>query len=156
VKKLIVLLAFILPYSCYCQEVYLLRTIQSQKAFNIQKCSGTVSYKCEDQKWLIKLQYNKDQDELSWSFYQVVSPPYEGKSLFENESKKMVIPIKDLKSKKLTIEEVLNSPASAGKIFSTSLSHQQQWNDGVSWSFMQPYECDGENIPTLSFKKINK
>ena len=152
-KKLIVLLAFIWPYSAYCQEVYLLRTIESQKSFNIQKCGGTFSYKCEDQKWLIKLQYNKDQDELSWSYYQVVSSPYEGKSLFENESKKMVIPIKDLKKKKLTVEEVLNSPASAGKIFSTSLKHQQQWNNGVKWSFMQPYEFDGENIPTLSFKK---
>lgn len=152
-KKLIVLLAFILPYSAYCQEVYLLRTTQSQKAFNIQKCSGTVSYKCEDQKWLIKLQYNKDQDELSWSFYQVVSPPYEGKSLFENESKKMIIPVKDLKMKNLTIKEVLSSPVSAGKIFSTSLRYQKQWNDGVSWSFMQPYEFDSENIPTLSFKK---
>ena len=152
-KKLIILLAFILPFSCYCQEVYLLRTIQSQKAFNIQKCSGTESFKCADQKWLIKLQYNKDQDELSWSYYQTITPPYEGKSLFENESKRMVIPIKDLKKKKLTVEEVLNSPISAGKIFSTTLSHQQQWNDGVTWSFMQPYESDRENIPTLSFKK---
>ena len=152
-KKLIILLAFILPYSCYCQELYLLRTTQSQKACNIQKCGGTFSYKCEDQKWLIKLQYNKDQNELSWSFYQAVPPPYEGKSLFENESKKRIIPIKDLKMKNLTIEEVLSSPVSAGKIFSTSLSYQQQWNDGVSWSFMRPYEFGADNIPTLSFKK---
>jgi hypothetical protein len=153
VKKLIILLAFILPFCCYCQEVYLLKTIESQKPFNIQRCTETVSVKYQDQKWLIKLNYDKDKDELSWSYYKPIGPPYEGKSLFENESKKMVIPIKDLKRKKLTIEEVLNSPASAGKIFSTTLSNQQQWNDGVTWSFMQPYESDGENIPTLSFKK---
>jgi predicted transcriptional regulator with HTH domain len=153
VKKLIILLAFILPYSCYCQEVYLLQTIESQKPFNIQRCGENVSLKYKDQKWLIKLNYDQDKDELSWSYYKSIYPPYEGKSLFENESKKMVIPIKDLQKKKLTAEEVLNSPASAGKIFSTSLSHQQQWNDGVTWSFMQPYEFDGDNIPTLSFKK---
>ena len=152
-KKLIILLAFILPYSAYCQEVYLLKTIESQKPFNIQRCGENVSLKYKDQKWLIKLNYDKDKDELSWSYYKSICPPYEGKSLFENESKKMVIPIKDLKRKNLTAEEVLNSPASAGKIFSTTLSYQQQWNDGVSWSFMQPYEFDSENIPTLSFKK---
>jgi hypothetical protein len=128
-------------------------TIESQKPFNIQRCGENVSFKCKDQKWLIKLQYNQEQNELSWSYYKTICPPYEGKSLFENESKKMVIPIKDLQKQKLTIEEVLNSPASAGKIFSTSLKHQQQWNDGVTWSFMQPYEFDGDNIPTLSFKK---
>jgi len=153
VKKLIILLAFILPYSCYCQEVYLVKTIESQKPFNIQRCGENVSCKYKDQKWLVKLNYDKDKDELSWFYYESICPPYEGKSLFENESKKMIIPIKDLKMKNLTIEEVLSSPASAGKIFSTSLRYQQQWNDGVSWSFMKPYEFGGDNIPTLSFKK---
>ena len=61
--------------------------------------------------------------------------------------------MKDLKRKKLTVEEVLSSPASAGKIFSTQDRSQQQWNNGVSWSFIKPYEFGGDNIPTLSFKK---
>ena len=149
----VMLLAFILPYSCYCQEVYLLRTIQSQEAFDIPKCGGSVSFKCKDQKWLVKLQYDKDKDELSWSCYEAISSPYQDKSLFENESGKMIIPVEELKMKHLTIKEVLSSPASAGKMFSTQDGSQQQWNNGVSWSFMKPYEFGGDNIPTLSFKK---
>jgi hypothetical protein len=153
VKKLIILLAFILPYSCYCQEVYLLMTIQSAQPFNIPRCGESVPFQSKDQKWLIKLQYDKDKDELSWSGYEPICAPYEDKSLFENESQKMIVAIKDLKRKKLTVEEVLSSPASAGKIFSTQDRSQQQWNNGVSWSFMNPYESGGDNIPTLSFKK---
>ena len=65
----------------------------------------------------------------------------------------MLISKKDLQIENLTIEEVLNSSASASKIFSNNLNYQKQWNNGVSWSFIEPYEFTGDNIPTLSFKK---
>jgi hypothetical protein len=156
VKKLIILLAFILPYSAYCQEKYLVQTVQSQKEFNIERCGKITPFKVKDQKYVIRLRYDKNENKLFYAFYEPIYPPYEGKSLFNNMSKERLVSERGLRVKNLTIEEMLNSPISASKLFSTQLSHQQQWNNGVSWSFMEPYESDGENIPTLSFKKINK
>lgn len=156
-KKLIVLLAFILPFSCYCQEVYLLRTTQSQKEFTIQRCGYQETFKSKDNKYVIKLRYDREQNQLFYAFYEEIYPPYDGKSLFNNQGKERAISENSLKVKNLTIQQILNSPICAGRIFSTDLSYQQQWNDGVSWSFLKPYELSGDgtgdNIPTFSFKK---
>lgn len=152
-KKLI-LLSLICNLSLYSQEVFLLRSITSQKPFNIQKCDTSLLYNCKDQKMVIRLRYEKQTDELFFCFYEVVHPPYEGRSLFENEMKEVLISSKDLKQEKLTPDKMLICPIFASKMFSTQLSHQQHWNDGVTWSFIDPYKLDGDKIPTLSAKKI--
>jgi len=153
VKRLIILLAFILPYSCYCQEKYLFYNVAFQQDLVLQKCGTQYPIKNKKFQYVIKLRYDKEQNKLFYAFYDAIYPPYEGKSLFTNMSKEIPATERDLNTKHLTIEQILSSPASADKMFSTNLSYQQQWNDGVSCSFMNPYEFGADNIPTLSFKK---
>ena len=156
-KKLIILLAFILPYSSYAQEKYLLMASCSQKEFAIQRCGYEQNFKRSSYKNLIRLRYDKEKNKLYCAWYNRVFPPYEGKSLFEGLEQEQAISQIELNNVRVTIEQILSYPQSAGKLFCTSLSYQSQWSDGISFSFIEPYELSGDgitdNIPTFSFKK---